>query len=875
MSLGKKTIFKGLLLILVCCFCAIFIKQDDANAYFHTNQSKTAQCFAISYELSSYTEGTEYMSQGEKQTTSTTAYSNYATNKICAYVDESGKVSGNLVYSGKRPPDTQSIVGYPSLSLSSDNKGIVLTHCLNGDPYCLNIDGGGREEKTFSVDKYTTFYDLAKAVNGAAQNRYLGGTKQALKDDNGNEIATGVTDAMNKAIAESQDEDEYNPVCYANSGALGWVLCPIITMASGIGEGMWNQIEEYHMKIPAQKVFESGGGVETAWSAVRDIANIVFIILFLFVIFSQLTGVGIDNYGIKRILPKLIIVAVLMNLSYIICELAVDLSNILGMSLNGLLSSQADAMNIENEMNEAASNAAGSIGLTLSSGAVVFFTYLKEGSLLGAAGSIGLAVAGIVLIVVIAMLTLYVILTIREAGIIMAIVLAPVALVCYMLPNTEKLYKKWFDIFKALLLVYPICGAMVGAGQLAGAILSTIDNPSMKVAAAIVQVVPFFLVPVVLKSSLALMGNVGARLSNFGRTMGRRASGGLQGAVRNAEGYKRWQENQRQTAEAGRAQSLIDRLNRRSGGDRTRLSRWQQARLFAAERTVNEQTAREAEAEVGALPLSAELARQRAQSAFNTQERKAFLDQYEGMGHDQLMAEAGFTRDATTGRWNAGAVSWANDRNADQRMSALVTTMGSRGMETDMFHMLEHNNAGDATRQALAASNNKVARAYGKRGAGQTYRQFMEGGGVDANGNRLAGMRDYVEGKGADFLKDLDDKALEQIENYSNTNNQIMENELISEGQAKINDQNAVNILDRMADAYNATVSSGEQLISWNNSSRRSAIARANNDARTRDAILAASDAFINDPNLLSKLDNQTKTDLNAFRQQHGRALIP
>lgn len=586
MRLNKKKILGVLVLASICCCCASFIRQDNASAYFHTNKSKTAQCFAVSYQRSSYNEGTEYMSQGEKQTTSTVTYIAYATDKVCAYIDDSGKVNGNLVYSNRRPPDFDPIVGMPKLGVTSAKDGIVLKYCSDGAARCSTMSQGEEtmndkyKEKVFLVKDYTSFYELAKAVNDSAQGEYGTAAKTPLEDENGNEIAGGITDAKDNALAEKEEEEGGNPVCYANSGALGWILCPIITMASGIGEGIWNQIEEYHMKIPAQKVFESGGGVETAWSTVRDIANVVFIILFLFVIFSQLTGIGIDNYGIKRILPKLVVVAVLMNLSYIICELAVDLSNILGVSLNGLLSSQANTMNMESAMNDAASNAAGSIGLTLSGGAIAFFTFLKEGSLLGAAGSIGLAVAGIVLIIVIAMLTLYVILTIREAGIIMAVVVAPVALVCYMLPNTEKIYKKWFDIFKALLLVYPICGAMVGAGQLAGAVLSTIDNSSMKVAAAIVQVVPFFLIPVVLKSSLALMGNVGARLSSFGRGLGRRASGGLQGAIRESERYKDWAQFQRENSALGRSNRTLSRLQNRmdsghelSVGQRRRFAR--------------------------------------------------------------------------------------------------------------------------------------------------------------------------------------------------------------------------------------------------------------------------------------------------------------
>ena len=55
------------------------------------------------------------------------------------------------------------------------------------------------------------------------------------------------------------------------------------------------------------------------WNTFRDIANVIFVILLMVVIFSQLTGVGIDNYGIKKILPKLIIAAILINLSYLIC----------------------------------------------------------------------------------------------------------------------------------------------------------------------------------------------------------------------------------------------------------------------------------------------------------------------------------------------------------------------------------------------------------------------------------------------------------------------------------------------------------------------------------------------------------------------------
>ena len=76
----------------------------------------------------------------------------------------------------------------------------------------------------------------------------------------------------------------------------------------------------------------------------RNIANIIFIIAFIFVIYSQLTSMGISNYGIKRMLPKIIVAAILINLSYYICAVLVDTSNIIGAQLQNLL------VNIRKEM---------------------------------------------------------------------------------------------------------------------------------------------------------------------------------------------------------------------------------------------------------------------------------------------------------------------------------------------------------------------------------------------------------------------------------------------------------------------------------------------------------------------------------------------
>ena len=409
--------------------------------------------------------------------------------------------------------------------------------------------------------------------------------------------------ASDKTTEDSSQDDEN--LCYANSGALGWILCPVVKGAAGIGEHLWNQVEENHLKIPAGKIFETDGGVYQAWERVRNIANVVFIMIFLVVIFSQLTGVGIDNYGIKRILPKLIVMAIMINLSYVLCALAVDISNILGMSLNGILSDAAKNVATATAMSGGAEVSSWLAVSALAGGGTALFVLLNPAGAVMAAVSIGLAVLGIVITIVVSMLTLYLILVIREAGVVIMIVVAPLALVCYTLPNTDKIYKRWFDIIKALLLVYPICGAMVGAGRLAGAVLASIDTTSMKIAAMIVQVLPFFLIPMVLRNSMSLLGNIGSRVSSMGRQFGRRGSATARGVITNNERFKEFAATHQDLAQGRRAQRVARRV-RRGWRPRTAVGRamatqdMRRALSFEQkqrmnERFVNDPTAYEAE----------------------------------------------------------------------------------------------------------------------------------------------------------------------------------------------------------------------------------------------------------------------------------------
>lgn len=314
--------------------------------------------------------------------------------------------------------------------------------------------------------------------------------------------------------------------CKDAAGSLGWVLCPIMKMLSGAAEGLYNNTVKPNLAIEPQLFSNNGGGgTKQGWDIFQGIANVLLIVLFLLVIISQLTGYGIDNYGIKRLLPKIILVAILMNLSYYICLILVDASNIAGNGLQSLFE------NLPVNEIDSSFNLGSSIESTLT-------TVALAGSLGWVASAAGvfsvatlLALLPTLLSVVIGIFFLFIVLSARQAAVVVMVVISPLAFACYLLPNTKKMFDKWVKVMEALLVVYPICGLLVAGGDYVSRLLLSTgfanNNFASGIAAMLVGIVPIFFIPMMLRSSMAGLGNLGTRISNFGNRLGSGAAGGL------------------------------------------------------------------------------------------------------------------------------------------------------------------------------------------------------------------------------------------------------------------------------------------------------------------------------------------------------------
>lgn len=343
------------------------------------------------------------------------------------------------------------------------------------------------------------------------ENKYSGDALSACKQGQSAEIKT-------PSEGDGGGEEEKNS---CGVDGIGWLVCPLMSFAGSLGDASYSAISQFLSIDPGIfKNDSASGGLKQAWDFFRDIANAAFALIFLWVIFSQISNVGISNYGIKRILPRLIIGALLVNLSFYLCRLAVDLSNILGFSLKGVLEGAASGVS------------------TQSAEVGTFNTLIVDGLALAGVGLfIFLAVSiPTILALLLALLVVLVILIVRQSAIILLIAISPLAFAAWLLPNTENMFKKWMSVFRGLLIVFPVISLLYGAGKLAGAVLaaSATDDPNnpketMQFAALAASILPLGATPFVIKSSLSSLGNIGAKIGGLSSI----ATGSLKNSVMN------------------------------------------------------------------------------------------------------------------------------------------------------------------------------------------------------------------------------------------------------------------------------------------------------------------------------------------------------
>jgi len=109
----------------------------------------------------------------------------------------------------------------------------------------------------------------------------------------------------------------------------GWLL--------GTAGILFNWVIDYTI---AQQMYTSiQDGVNTGWSAFRDFSNIVIIGMFTFIAISMI--LGIESFGAKRMVARVLIIAVLINFSLLFTRIIIESSNFVARQFYNAASLQA------------------------------------------------------------------------------------------------------------------------------------------------------------------------------------------------------------------------------------------------------------------------------------------------------------------------------------------------------------------------------------------------------------------------------------------------------------------------------------------------------------------------------------------------------
>lgn len=357
-----------------------------------------------------------------------------------------------------------------------------------------------------------------------------------------------VAPALNAAGEEGQ-------IRCSSENDFSWILCPTIDLMANLIQVVAENIS-YLLSINPLTVESGDGATFQVWSNLRNVANVFFVIVLFVIVFSQATSIALSAYGIKTLLPKAIVAAIAVNLSYFICAFMIDLFNVLGGGIFALF----DAASVISAPDPNAGTLDGSVfGETLTNAVGGFI-----GGALVATGaivilfSIGLGAAA--LAIVVGFLTI----AARQALVVVLTVVSPIAIVLSMLPGTEPYYNKWKDLFANTLMMYPLMVAVMGGSVLASrTVAATAPSDTQQLIALLILLIPFITFPLLFK----VAGLTYSRINSIARGYAQKANQGLDKTAygRNRAVRKQAKEQvkqQRYLENAGTGKGVGGRVNR-------------------------------------------------------------------------------------------------------------------------------------------------------------------------------------------------------------------------------------------------------------------------------------------------------------------------
>lgn len=340
-------------------------------------------------------------------------------------------------------------------------------------------------------------------------------------------LPPGTGDIDDLPGAGETDDD----TCESKGGAMGWILCPIINILDGALNWVDTQIQGL-LAIDEDKY--TNEDLKTAWLSIRNIAYIVLLPIMLVMVIG--TALGFDTfsaYTVKKALPRMVIAVIFIAFSWEICTFLIGFFNAVGGGILGLITSpfreQLPATCQDGNLNLSCLFSVDS-NINAAEGALHGILFLVE----AAASLVGILIFLIFFgtTMLLAVGAAFLVLLARQMFIIALLLVAPLAILAWIFPGNDALWKGWWSAFSKLLMMFPLIMLIIGVGRIFAMLLNITDgggldgailNPIMKLGA---YMLPYAFIPFTFKFAGGLFANLAGIVNDKNKGLFDRAKKG-------------------------------------------------------------------------------------------------------------------------------------------------------------------------------------------------------------------------------------------------------------------------------------------------------------------------------------------------------------
>jgi len=221
---------------------------------------------------------------------------------------------------------------------------------------------------------------------------------------------------------------------------VGWILAMILAVVVGC-VGLFVLMFIFLLTlVSGYNNFTNSVAVIKGWTVVRDISNMFFIVVLLVIAFG--TILKLENYQWKKLMPKLLVMAVLINFSKLFCGLLIDFSQVVMLTfVNAFKGGGGGSWVSFLGIGDSFSATGSGVGAVLDYDVVAISLALAL---------VRLIISGVVILIFVLILVM------RIVMLWILVVLSPLAFLLSVFPMSQEYAKKWWTMFGKYLIVGPV-----------------------------------------------------------------------------------------------------------------------------------------------------------------------------------------------------------------------------------------------------------------------------------------------------------------------------------------------------------------------------------------------------------------------------------